>query len=123
MCSVAYPVSSICNAHGISNIYGHHLALGATEEIRKAKGPALTQASNIGATRVFDQVAPHFDSRHVLQYGEEETVRVAPLDAMVFKRVAWGQDKTYLKSIAQVGMQNIVLCKAEQLLKTTFFLQ
>lgn len=73
--------------NGISNVHGHQLALGEKEEIRTVLGPALDQASNVGATRVFNQEAPHFGYQQVLQYGETETVRVAPLDSLGLGRV------------------------------------
>lgn len=103
----------IANAavNGISNIYGHNLALGQHEEFREVKGPALTQASNIGATRVFDQAAPHFVREHVLQYGDEETVRIAPLDAMSFKRV------DFMKVDVE-GALEMVLAGAQQTIHT-----
>jgi len=73
--------------NGISNVYGHQLALGGREELRTVMGPALTRTSNIGATRVFAQVPPHFVHEHVLQYGEEEIVRVVPLDSLGLEHV------------------------------------
>mmetsp|Transcript_35279 Transcript_35279/g.109898 ORF Transcript_35279/g.109898 Transcript_35279/m.109898 type:complete len:417 (+) Transcript_35279:147-1397(+) len=73
--------------NGLANVHGHQVALGDASETRLVRGPSLTHASNIGATRVFEQAAPHFTAEHVLQYGGEEMVKVMTLDSLELDHV------------------------------------
>eukprot|EP00929_Paragymnodinium_shiwhaense_P065880 TRINITY_DN33001_c0_g1_i1.p1 TRINITY_DN33001_c0_g1~~TRINITY_DN33001_c0_g1_i1.p1 ORF type:complete len:443 (-),score=39.52 TRINITY_DN33001_c0_g1_i1:33-1361(-) len=73
--------------NGLSNVFGHNVALADVTERRKVLTPSLTQSSNIGATRVFDQTPPHFKKSNVLQYAEEEEVQVRTLDSLELQRV------------------------------------
>lgn len=73
--------------NGLANVHGHQVALGERPERRLVRSPALTRTSNIGATRIFGQVEPHFNSEHVLQYEGKETVHVITLDSLELERV------------------------------------
>lgn len=73
--------------NGLANVYGNNFAVGARHEVVRAKSPALTRSSNIGATGVYDQAIPQYSENHVLQYEGEEEIQVVPFDSLELERV------------------------------------
>eukprot|EP00928_Gymnodinium_smaydae_P083652 TRINITY_DN6689_c0_g1_i4.p1 TRINITY_DN6689_c0_g1~~TRINITY_DN6689_c0_g1_i4.p1 ORF type:complete len:464 (+),score=45.37 TRINITY_DN6689_c0_g1_i4:25-1416(+) len=73
--------------NGLTNVWVHQVAVGDVAEVRRIKSPSLEHSSNIGATRVFNQVPAHFETQNVLQYKGEENVRVITLDSMNLERL------------------------------------
>lgn len=74
--------------NGLSNVYGHQVALGDAAETLRVASPSLMKPNNVGATRVFDQAPSHFIPGHVLQYGHDEDVQVVTLDSLELRRVS-----------------------------------
>lgn len=73
--------------NGLSNVYGHNMAVGEKADVARAKSPALSKSSNIGATSIYNQAKPVFGEDHVLQYDGEENVQVVTLDSLELQQV------------------------------------
>lgn len=73
--------------NGLLNVYGHNVGVGEKSDLVRAKSPALTRSSNIGATGVYDQAIPQYSENHVLQYEGEEDIQVITFDSLNLERV------------------------------------